>query len=162
VKPLDAGAELDGREYDPVPVGRSWTYRDNTGARYRRIIVRGMIVLGKNAPHPIAGVRTSEVYALEGDAVRPLERAVLDAESPEGVAMIGLVEADTGRPPMVPKDPAVEMPRHIRPGLAWNGGAVPARVLGLADVTVAAGDFPGCLVIEETGGFALKAAPRPT
>jgi len=58
--------------------------------------------------------------------------------------------------PRVLEAPAVEMPRRIRAGLAWNDGAVPAHVLGLADVTVAAGDFAGCLVIEEAGGFVLK------
>ncbi len=32
IQPLSADGDLDGRDYDPVPVGRTWTYVDNTGA----------------------------------------------------------------------------------------------------------------------------------
>ena len=52
--------------------------------------------------------------------------------------------------------PALEMPRHLRAGDEWKAwGVLPSKVLGLADVTVQAGDFARCLVIEETGGHKL-------
>ncbi len=155
IEPLAADADLDGRDYDPVQVGRGWYLRDNTGVRYFRSIVAGATVLGRGAPHPIMQAVTRELYRIDGDKLHLMERVVLDAGSPDGIALVGLAATDDAQATGIAEKPAVEMPRHIRAGLTWSAGTVPAKVLGLADVTVAAGDYPGCLVIEQTGGFTL-------
>ena len=155
IQPLDAGAELAGGDYDPVPVGRSWTYREpQSGARYRRLVVRGVTMLNRG-DRPADVLRTREVYALDAAEPKLTERMVLDPEAAEGVAVLAAEVLATGLPAVALPEPVVEMPRHLRADTAWKAWGVPARVLGLADVTVQAGDFASCLVIEETGGHKL-------
>jgi len=156
IQALDAGADLDGRDYDPVPVGAAWTYREaESGARHRRLIVRGVTMLYQG-DRPAEVLRTREVYALDGEAAKLAARMVLDPEHTEGVVVIAAEELATGLPAVTFSEPKLEMPRHIRAGGEWKAwGVVPSKVLGLADVTVQAGDFAACLVIEETGGHKL-------
>ena len=88
IQPLDAGAELAGGDYDPVPVGRSWTYREpQSGARYRRLVVRGVTMLNRG-DRPADVLRTREVYALDAAEPKLTERMVLDPEAAEGVAVL--------------------------------------------------------------------------
>ena len=74
IQALDAGAELAGGDYDPLPVGRSWTYREpESGARTRRLIVRGITLLNRG-DRPADELRTREVYDLEADGAKRSER----------------------------------------------------------------------------------------
>ena len=156
IEALDAGADLDGRDYDPVPVGMAWTYREpESGARYRRLVVRGVTLVNRG-DRPADVLRTREVYDLDGDAAKLSERMVLDPEAAEGVVVRAAEVVATGLPAVTLSRPALEMPRHLRAGDEWKAwGVLPSKVLGLADVTVQAGDFARCLVIEETGGHKL-------
>lgn len=155
IQALDAGADLDGRDYDPVPVGMAWTYREpESGARYRRLIARGVTMLYRGDRPPDV-LRTREVYDLAAAEPKLTERMVLEPEAGAGVAVLAAEEVVTGLPAVTLSAPVVEMPRHIRAGVEWKAWGIPSRVLGLVDVTVQAGDFAGCLVIEETGGHKL-------
>lgn len=154
IQALDAGADLDGREYDPAPVGATWTYREpESGARSRRVIARGATMLYQGG-RPADVLRTREAYDLAG-AGKLAERMVLEPEAEAGVVIVAAEVTATGLPAVKLSEPVVEMPRHIRAGVEWKAWGVPSRVLGLADVTVQAGDFARCLVIEETGGHKL-------
>ena len=155
IEALDAGADLDGRDYDPVPVGMAWTYREpESGARYRRLVVRGVTLVNRG-DRPADVLRTREVYDLDAAEPKLTERMVLDPEAAEGVAVLAAEVLATGLPAVALSEPVVEMPRHLRAETAWKAWGIPSRVLGLVDVTVQAGDFARCLVIEETGGHKL-------
>ena len=155
IQPLDAGAELAGGDYEPVPVGRSWTYREpESGARHRRVIVRGVTLVNRG-DRPAHVLRTREVHDLEADGAKVSERMVLDPEAAAGVVVIAAEMVAKGLPAVTLPEPVVEMPRRVRADTAWTLWGKPARVLGLADVSVQAGDFAGCLVIEETSAHKL-------
>ena len=156
IQPLAAGVELPGGDYAPAPVGRSWTYVEpESGARHRRVIVRGVTMLSRDASTRPELLRTREVHDLEADGAKVSERMVLDPEAAAGVVVIAAEMLAKGLPAVTLPEPVVEMPRRVRADTAWTLWGKPARVLGLADVSVQAGDFAGCLVIEETSAHKL-------
>lgn len=68
---------------------------------------------------------------------------MLYADWPEGGALVDLTETQEGKPPRVLGDPVVELPRKLRADTTWKAGEASGRVVGVADVTVAAGDYIG-------------------
>ncbi len=116
IEPLAAGAEVETAPYFPLDLGRTWTYRDSTGIRYRWVIA------GAASPIDKAGkkhdwLRRREVYELPKDGGPPklLERWLFEIAPERGIVSIGGEVTSSLTGPLVTPEGEIEMPK--KPGL---------------------------------------------
>lgn len=158
VEPLAAGESLDGLRYLPLDVGRTSTFRDGAGNRYRQIVA---------SPTPLVAadqkirdrLRRRLVYEMPaGGATRLIERRILEIDPARGVIARPDEAAQRSAPPAskgarAAKPSAqpgrqLEMPARLAAGTTWTMDGIEHRFQGVADVEVAAGAFQRCAVVD--------------
>lgn len=165
IEPLPAGTELDGLRYLPLEVGRTATFHDGAGNRYRQIVTSPSPVLA--ADQKIRDrLRRRLVYEMPANGgTRLIERRILEIDPARGV-IARPDEAETGgdqkpkkgtRARKEPAAPArqIEIPARLGAGTSWTANGIEHRFQGVADVHVEAGSFQGCAVVDAKGAREL-------
>lgn len=158
IEPLAAGESLDGLRYLPLDVGRTSTFRDGAGNRYRQIVASPAPLLA--ADQKIRDrLRRRLVYEMPASgATRLIERRILEIDPARGV-IAGPDEAQApgahpakkparGAKPTPEPERQLEMPARLAAGTTWTADGIEHRFQGVADVEVEAGAFRRCAVID--------------
>lgn len=161
IEPLAAGVELETAPYFPLDLGRTWTYRDSLGNRYRWVIA------GAASPVDKAGkkhdwLRRREVSELPGDGGPPklLERWLFEIDPERGIVSIGGEETSSLTGPLVTPGGELEIPKKLTAGQWWIEYKIRYDFRGRTDVDVAAGSYRDCLVIDGAGEHKLPSGER--
>lgn len=159
--PLAAGVELETAPFFPLELGRTWTYRDALGNRYRHEIAGAASPLGADGKKQ-DWLRRREIYALpkEGGAPRLTERWLFEIDPERGIVSIGGEDPTSGTGPLVMPGGEIELPKKVTVGAWWIAYKVRYDFRGLADCDVAAGSYKGCLVIDAAGEHKLPSGER--
>lgn len=159
IEPLEPGVELEGLAYLPLEVGRTATFRDGAGNRYRQIITTPAPLLP--ADQKIRDrLRRRLVYEMPASGgTQLIERRILEIDPSRGV-IARPDEAERGGAPPVGKKGVqrrkataasareVELPARLAAHTSWTANGIEHRVRGLADVEVEAGSFARCVVVD--------------
>ncbi|MBK7976529.1 MAG: hypothetical protein IPK07_25755 [Deltaproteobacteria bacterium] len=171
IEPLPAGTELDGLRYLPLEVGRTATFHDGAGNRYRQIVTSPSPVLA--ADQKIRDrLRRRLVYEMPANGgTRLIERRILEIDPARGV-IARPDEAETGgdekkRGTRARKGPAaparqIEIPARLGAGTSWTANGIEHRFQGVADVQVEAGSFQGCAVVDAKERVSSRTARAAT
>jgi hypothetical protein len=159
IRPLDAGAQLDGSELYPVDIGHRWAYRaGGTNRLYRHVIEPAGRAVAAAKKRVADGVELG-VYevALDG-TIKEVQREGLE-QSADGVRLVATTKGNGTEPSAV--DPAVlVMPAKVTTK-AWTQGS-PFTLVGVTDVQTGAGSWQGCLVVDVARGSAPSPGPYPS
>ncbi len=158
IEPLEPGVELDGLRYLPLEIGRTATFHDGAGNRYRQIVTSPSPLLA--ADQKIRDrLRRRLVYEMPTNGTtRLIERRILEIDPARGViARPDQAEADggrgaekstRGRKPAAAPERYLELPARLAMGTSWVADGIEHRFQGVADVDVEAGSFQRCAVID--------------